>query len=226
MPCFLYMERSIITTADGSHTLFVPSLNEHFHSVHGAIQESVHVYINNGLRRCDLNPVVVFEVGFGTGLNALLSLIYRGNRKVTYYSIEQFPLNEQEFLALNFAKQISPRWEAAFSAMHRAPWNQLVEIEEDFKLYKIKNDLIEFEPHGYPPFDLIYFDAFGPEKQPEMWDEAIFEKLSAQTKPGGVFVTYCAKGEVRRRLIRTGFDMKRIPGPPGKKEMLFGQKIK
>lgn len=219
------MKRKIITTADGSHTLFVPELNEHFHSVHGAIQESVHVYINKGLRACNQNPLVLFEIGFGTGLNALLSLIHRENRAIIYYSIDRFPLNEAEFSSLNFANQISPRWENSFSNMHLAPWNQLVEIEPGFKLCKIEADLVSFQPLEYPLFDLIYYDAFGPDKQPEMWEETILQKLAAHTKPGGIVVTYCAKGEVRRRFSRAGFAMQRLPGPPGKNEMLFGQKM-
>lgn len=219
------MERLIITTADGSHTLFVPEMNEHFHSVHGAIQESMHVFIRNGLEQCAGLEITVFEVGFGTGLNALLSLVHMGNRQIRYYSIERHPLNEAEYHNLNLARQLSPDLEPYFVAMHRAPWNQCAEIKPGFTLCKIEDDFPDFSTAGLPLFDLIYFDAFAPDKQAEMWDEAIFAKLSAHTSPGGVFVTYCAKGEVRRRLIRSGFNMKRIPGPPGKKEMLFGQKI-
>jgi len=200
-------------------------MNEHFHSVHGAIQESMHVFIGSGLEQCTKDEITIFEVGFGTGLNALLSLMHRGSRQICYYSIERYPLSEDEYSKLNFATQLSPDLESAFLAMHRVPWNESVEIKPGFSLCKIDGDLPGFDPADLPLFDLIYFDAFAPDKQAEMWEEAIFAKLSAHTNPGGVFVTYCAKGEVRRRLTRSGFTMKRIPGPPGKKEMLFGQKI-
>lgn len=219
------MKRTIITTADGSHTLFVPEMNEHFHSVHGAVQESMHVFITSGLEKTTLPELVVFEVGFGTGLNALLTCVYRQNRRIRYYAIERYPLLPAEFDALNYSEYIADDTHTLLATMHRCDWNRPVEIAPGFELCKLEGDLTAFDLRALPPFDLIYFDAFAPDKQPELWEEPVFARLSAGTKPGGIIVTYCAKGEVRRRMMRSGFAMKRLPGPPGKKEMLFGQKV-
>ena len=218
------MERNIILTEDGSHTLFVPELNEHFHSIHGAIQESMHVFILNGLAKVQKTETVIFEVGFGTGLNALLSLIHKGPKNIHYFSIEKYPLQANEFEKLNFAEQIDPELMPLFLKLHQCKWNKAVEIAPGFQLTKLNRDLECCTIQDLPVFDLIYFDAFAPGKQPGMWQEEIFRNLSAHTNPGGIFVTYCAQGEVRRRLTRSGYTMNRIPGPPGKKEMLFGQK--
>ncbi|MGQ8336170.1 tRNA (5-methylaminomethyl-2-thiouridine)(34)-methyltransferase MnmD [Sunxiuqinia sp. A32] len=218
------MERKIQLTEDGSHTLYLPQMEEHFHSTHGAVQESMHVFINNGLMKTEQNPLTIFEVGFGTGLNAFLTLIQQGNREVRYYSIEKYPLSEEEYLMLNYPKMISKNDVDVFLKMHRCPWNQLCGITPNFHLHKIQGDLQHIQLTDFPEFDLIYFDAFAPGKQPEMWTHDILDKVSNHTKKGGVFATYTAKGEVRRTLISNGFNMKRVPGPPGKKEILFGEK--
>ncbi|PTN07523.1 tRNA U34 5-methylaminomethyl-2-thiouridine-forming methyltransferase MnmC [Mangrovibacterium marinum] len=218
------MDRELILTADGSHTLYVPALNEHFHSVHGAIQESMHVFIKNGLQRSTKQELCIFEVGFGTGLNALLTLANKGERNIRYFSIEKYPLTEAEFSQLNFSRQFPDELSAPFEQMHQCPWNKAQQIAPGFELTKLDADLTIFNFNILPQFDLIYFDAFAPNKQADMWSEALFATIAAQTRAGGLFVTYCAQGEVRRKLTRSGFDMQRIPGPPGKKEMLFGQK--
>lgn len=218
------MERKIILTADGSHTLFVPELDEHFHSVHGAVQESMHVFIQNGLLASNKEELCIFEVGFGTGLNALLTLANQGEKRIRYFSIEKYPLTETEYKQLNFAQLLSEELASQFRHMHQSSWNEPNLIAPKFELTKLKADLTTFNIQALPGFDLIYFDAFAPNKQAEMWSEYLFQKLAEQTNSGGIFVTYCAQGEVRRKLIRSGFNMKRIPGPPGKKEMLFGEK--
>ncbi len=218
------MQRKIILTADGSHTLFVPELNEHFHSIHGAMQESLHVFIRNGLLASTAKEVCIFEVGFGTGLNAWLSLANQGDKTIRYFSIEKYPLSEEEFSLLNFANDSNDELAQLFKKMHALEWNKTAELRPGFELTKIHGDLTTFDLGSLPPFDLIYFDAFAPNKQEEMWSEGLFGRLAQQTKAGGIFVTYCAQGEVRRKLMRSGFEMKRIPGPPGKKEMLFGEK--
>jgi len=218
------MKRELILTADGSHTLFVPELNEHFHSVHGAIQESMHVFIQNGLLASTNPGLCIFEVGFGTGLNALLTLAYKGEKSIRYFSIEKYPLQKDEYEQLNFAETLSDDLAVQFQHMHACAWNEPQIIAPNFELTKLQTDLTIFNVEPLPAFDIIYFDAFAPNKQADMWSEDIFRKLASHTNSGGIFVTYCAQGEVRRRLTRGGFNMKRIPGPPGKKEMLFGEK--
>lgn len=218
------MDREIILTEDGSHTLFVPELNEHFHSVHGAIQESMHVFIKNGLFKTAKQELCIFEVGFGTGLNALLTLANKGDKNIHYFSIEKYPLKPEEYSLLNFTHQLPESLSLQFDLMHQCEWNSAQQIAPGFQLTKIDADLTIFNFDVLPEFDLIYFDAFAPNKQPTMWEESLFEKIAAHTNAGGLFVTYCAQGEVRRKLMRSGFEMQRVPGPPGKKEMLFGEK--
>ena len=214
--------RNIVPTEDGSHTLYVPSIDEHYHSIHGAILESTHVFINNGLNVCTKSNITILEVGFGTGLNALLSLIYKGNKDIQYVGIEKYPLSENEIKMLNHGFLVDNE---LFRQIHLCDWNKAVMISENFNLTKLHTDFLKLDFSIFPSFDLIYFDAFAPEKQEEMWQEVNFYKIAQHTSIGGIFVTYCAKGEVRRRLERCGFKMTRIPGPPGKKEMLLGKKI-
>lgn len=219
------MERSIVLTEDGSHTLYVPEINENFHSVHGAVQESNLVFIKNGLLRCQKKTICVFEVGFGTGLNALLTLMNKGEKFIHYISIENYPLSEIEYKQLNYCELLGENWEVSFEKMHHCDWDDTIEIVPDFKLTKLKADITTYNLAGLPAFDLIYFDAFAPGKQPEIWKEGILRKVAENTSNKGIFVTYCAQGEVRRSLIRAGFEMQRIAGPPGKREMLYGEKL-
>lgn len=218
------MKREIKKTADGSHTLFVPEMDEHFHSVHGALQESMHVFIQTGLKACQKEDIYLFEVGFGTGLNALLTLANQGHKKIHYYSIEKYPLNTEEYEHLNFSEFMTSDLAKCFPKLHDCEWNQTVEISPGFEFCKIQGDLTSFDFTGLPQFDLIYFDAFAPNKQADMWDEQIFQKLAANCNAGAIIVTYCAQGEVRRKMMRSGFEMQRLAGPPGKKEMLYGEK--
>lgn len=220
-----HRERLIITTADGSHSLFVPSLEEHYHSTFGAIQESMHVFIANGLLKCNKKEPVVLEIGFGTGLNVLLTLLNRGEKKISYYSIEKYPLTEDEYSELNYPGLLRGCPPDLFMKIHRCKWDSPAEITSGFTLTKLHSDLTLIDRNLLPVADLVYFDAFAPAKQPEMWTNAVFEKIAACTSPGGIFVTYCSKGEVRRKLLSLGYKVQRIPGPPGKKEMLFGQKL-
>ena len=219
------MERKIEITQDGSHTLYLPDMDEHFHSTHGAIQESMHVFIENGLKQSAKKELVIFEVGFGTGLNALLTLKHQANKSIRYFSIEKYPLSEDEFKQLNFCQLIDENLSKPFQKMHQCAWDELVEIAPGFQLHKVNGDLGEISLEKLPLFDLVYFDAFAPGKQPEMWREEILAKVAAQTGSEGIFSTYTAKGDVRRALIKHGFKMEKRPGPPGKKEILFGTKI-
>ncbi len=220
------MKRVLMITEDGSHTIYLPEMDEHYHSVHGAIQESLHIYIEQGLLQTEKKELSVLEIGFGTGLNAYLTYCYalKRNLSLHYFGLEKFPLNEDEYSALNYSDEIFPEYSPIFSQLHQAEWGKIIEISSEFKLTKIKTDLATFEFDDIPQFDLVYYDAFAPGKQPEMWTDKILQKVAATVKKDGVVITYCAKGTVRRALSGAGFIMERIPGPPGKKEILRGKK--
>lgn len=215
----------LITTSDGSHTIYVPELDEHFHSVHGAVQESSHIFIKNGFDNCTANPIHIFEVGFGTGLNALLTAVrcMNGEREVFYTSVEKYPLEEAITRSLNHHRYAGKNGMNIFSLIHSAEWGQMNKICRNFNLRKIKCDLTTDQVSG--TYDLIYFDAFGPGKQAEMWTKEIFEKIKAITRTDSIFVTYSAKGDVKRKLRAAGFNVSLIPGPPGKRQMIRAIKI-
>lgn len=221
--------RLLITTEDGSHSLFVPHLDEHYHSTHGAVQESRHVYIHSGFDACKLQQINMLEIGFGTGLNAFLTLLETDstNKHVHYTTLELYPLDIDSAKQLNYAQQLTDDAKAPlFMALHEAPWNIIAEISPSFTLHKIETDFsnpdnLRTDIH----FDVIYFDAFAPEKQPEMWSQPIFDKLFSLCNPNAIITTYCAKGVVRRMLQSAGFTVERLPGPPGKREILRGRKI-
>jgi len=219
---------NIIDTADGSHTIFLPEINEQYHSVNGAITESMYVYIDKGYLFCTASEPVIFEVGFGTGLNCLLTALEaeKMQRKTRYISIEKYPLHGDIISRLNYGPIISAEAEKIFEKIHTAEWNSEVQISPCFSVLKIEADLLWFEYRFAQKSDVIYFDAFGPDKQPEMWTPAIFSKISGLLADGGIFVTYSAKGEVRRNLASCGLAMQRLPGPPGKFQMLRGIKQK
>jgi tRNA U34 5-methylaminomethyl-2-thiouridine-forming methyltransferase MnmC len=215
----------IIDTEDGSHTIFVPELNEHYHSVHGAVQESTHIFLNNGFEACKADPLHILEIGFGTGLNALLTVIRSssGYRKVYYTTIENRPLNAEITGSLNHYKYAGENGKEIFHLIHSVPWNQREKICENFYLEKIENDFTKIHLNG--KYDLIYFDAFGPDKQPEMWTTELFSGIASVTNKGGILVTYSAKGEVKRSLKACGFEVTLLPGPPGKRQMIRAVKI-
>lgn len=210
----------LVTTADGSHTIFVPELNEHYHSVHGAVQESEFIFIKNGFDFCTADPVRIFEAGFGTGLNALLTAVKAEKRreKVFYTSIEKFPLGKHMTELLNYPHFAGENGREIFDSIHSAEWGVMCSISSFFSILKIKGDIIRDSISGV--YDLIYFDAFGPDKQPEMWTREIFAKISEITRPGSIFVTYSAKGEVKRNLKSCGFSVEVIGGPPGKRHIV------
>lgn len=208
-------------TADGSNTLFVPELNEHYHSVKGALTESEHIFINMGLKHSTVSAPHVLEIGFGTGLNAFLTLLEaeRSNRPIRFTTLERYPLNETVVRSLNYPEHIAPEHAASYYALHQTEWNTPVSISPHFTLCKIETDFTTY--HFKDSYDVIYFDAFAPEKQPEMWSQTLFDNLFRQTNPGGILTTYCAKGVVRRMLQAAGFTVERLPGPPGgKREIL------
>lgn len=212
-------------TADGSNTLFVPELDEHYHSVKGALTESQHIFIQMGLNHSQAESPHVLEIGFGTGLNAFLTLLEaeKQQRKVCFTSIERYPLKEDIVQKLGYPEIIAPEKSEKFYALHAAPWNQSVEISPCFTLHKIEGDFTHFDFQSH--YDVVYFDAFAPEKQPEMWSQPLFDRLYQQMNPGGILTTYCAKGVVRRMLQAAGFTVERLPGPPGgKREILRANK--
>ncbi len=229
------MSITLINTADGSHSLFNPELNETYHSVHGAVQESRHVFVSNGFdflrERMPAGPVRIFEVGFGTGLNALLTLrsAREHSREVHYTAIESAPLDETVWRQLNHGSVVGDA--DAFTRMHECPWDQEVPVDPAFTLLKRHGDIHSWQP--LPPtagevahrFQVIYFDAFAPAKQPDMWTVDVLKKVVDAMSPGGVFVTYCAKGQVKRDLKRLGLTVETLPGPPGKKEMVRGMRV-
>jgi len=215
----------LVYTADGSHTIYVPELDEHYHSVHGAVQESEHIFLKNGFDFCKADPINIFEVGFGTGLNALLTAgrSMNGKRKVFYTAIEKYPVDDALVQMLNHQQFAGAEGKRLSLLIGTAIWGKMKNICDNFSITKLETDLVSDNISGN--YDLIYFDAFGPDKQPEMWTEAIFEKISAITVAGGILVTYSAKGQVRRNLKASGFEVELIPGPPGKRHITRAIKI-
>ena len=223
------MKTEIRETKDGSTTLYVPELNEHYHSVNGALQESLHVFIGAGLNYMlpHYNPLQVLEIGFGTGLNALLTLqqiMGKGNQ-VLYDGLEKYPVPLEVINQMRFDKFIlNPELLDYLPQLHNAPWHEPVPVSPNFELRKIQNDLTTYTlPEAY--YHLIYFDAFAPEKQPELWTDTIFQKLYNALQTDGVLVSYCAKGSFKRSLKTAGFTVEALPGPAGKREMTRAFKV-
>ncbi len=219
------MKRRITTTADGSRTLHLEDWDEHYHSKHGAVQEAYHVFIEHGLSLFSDQEIAIMEMGFGTGLNALITLLEAAEYKLkVYYSaLEAYPVVSSEWQQLNYASELGAEALGdCFLKMHESLWEQDIPITDRFTLHKRQQDFLSVADVGL--FDLIYFDAFGARVQPELWTEVIFTKMHRALKPGGVLVTYAAKGSVRRAMQAVGFATERLPGPPGKREMLRATK--
>lgn len=212
-------------TADGSYTLYVPELDEHYHSVKGALTESQHIFIEMGLKHSSAPEPHILEIGLGTGLNAFLTLLAAEEmqRKVHYTGIERYPLAEETLRQLDYPGIIGKKHEEDYYAIHQAPWEKETNLSPWFTLHKIEGD---FTRHTFQKgYDIIYFDAFAPEKQPEMWEQSLFNILYNVLNEGGILTTYCAKGVVRRMLQTAGFTVERLPGPPGgKREILRATK--
>jgi tRNA U34 5-methylaminomethyl-2-thiouridine-forming methyltransferase MnmC len=216
-----------VLTEDGSTTFFIPELNEHYHSIHGAVQESMHIFIREGYAHIRNFPVRIFEAGFGTGLNVFLTFLVseKEGRTIHYSAIEKFPLEDHLVRLLNYPEKTDPAKENVFHAIHNAPWGEDIRISEHFTLHKMKGDLREVKLQD-ASYDLVYFDAFGPAVQPELWTEEIFRMLFKSMKEGACLVTYSVKGSVTRALIAAGFMLEKLPGPPGKREMTRATKKK
>ncbi len=220
------LKRELLITGDGSTTIHLPEWNEQYHSKHGAIQEAYHVFIKNGLNLFD-NDLAILEIGFGTGLNAFITLLEAERRKINinYLGVEAYPISSNEVSMLNYAQILAVlNKQILFNTMHQTPWEENIAITSWFQLEKVQ---AQFENISYQnQFDLIYFDAFGARVQPQLWTETIFKKMYAALKSNGVLVTYSAKGSVRRAMQAVGFTVERLPGPPGKREMLRAQKCR
>ena len=238
------MQRKIITTADGSKTIQIEEWNEQYHSVHGAIQEANHVYIKQGLLFCfdrqkpskermdtaetsanSSRKLSILEIGFGTGLNAFLTLLQADEHQidVRYTGVEAFPISPDEMAALNYTEQLEvSEKNAIFKEMHTIAWENDTRLTPYFSLHKQQKLFKDITDTNQ--FDLIYFDAFGARLQPELWTESIFQIMFDALKENGVLVTYAAKGSVRRAMQAVGFTIEKLAGPPGKREMLRARK--
>jgi tRNA U34 5-methylaminomethyl-2-thiouridine-forming methyltransferase MnmC len=216
------MHREIVHTNDGSHTISIPAMHVSYHSKYGAIRESEHVFIQAGLEHCinqhPLPLIYIFEMGFGTGLNALLTLqkAIKQQQPIHYTAVELFPLLKEEVELLNYGHQLQQQ--PSFLQLHDCNWEEDVMIDNYFTLHKTFQSLINFSTHQQ--FNIIYYDAFAPTAQPELWTQDIFSKLYSMLVPKGVLVTYCSKGDVRRAMQSAGFIVEKLQGPPGKREML------
>lgn len=215
----------IVSTKDGSHTVVHELLGEHYHSIHGALQESQHVFIQEGLgRHQDKKTIKVFEMGFGTGLNALLAYAFAEEHQINieYYTIEAYPLAIDQAKQLNYPELLSAK--GIFDKLHEIPWGEFTEISAHFNIMKIEGLLESTDLSRIPAIDVIFYDAFAPNAQAHLWEPPILEKMYKLLNTGGHLSTYCAKGQFKRNLKAVGFDVKGVPGPPGKREMTLAFK--
>jgi tRNA U34 5-methylaminomethyl-2-thiouridine-forming methyltransferase MnmC len=228
------VKREILLTSDGSTTIHLPDWDEQYHSKHGAIQEAYHVFIKSGFELfCDSDEnkntqesISILEIGFGTGLNAFITFLegIKNNKKIEYVGVEAYPVIADEVQKLNYVSELNAlKYQLVFDKMHQISWDEKHQISDNFKLTKRKQFFEDIEDENN--YNLIYFDAFGANNQPELWTETIFLKMYNALKTNGVLVTYAAKGSVRRAMQAVGFKVERLPGPPGKREMLRATKI-
>ena len=211
-----------ILTADGSHTLFSEIHGAYYHSMNGALTESQHIFINSGFKHLSgaLNQISILEIGLGTGLNAALtaseSLI--SGVETLYTALELYPITEQQIKDLNYSQILNPEVAECWSRIMLAEWNSSIEINQTFRICKVNEDFTKWIP--VENFSLIYFDAFAPDDQPEMWSVEMFQKLYSSLSIGGILVTYSSKGIVKQALRAAGFRVERLAGPPGKRHIL------
>lgn len=222
------MKREIVITSDGSTTIHLPDWNEQYHSKHGAIQEAYHVFIRTGFDKVlerKNEGFSILEIGFGTGLNAFITFLEakKTGLNIHYVGVEAYPVVIEEIQKLNYVSELkAEKSQIIFDKMHTVSWGEQHAISEEFHFKKRKQFFQDI--HDQQTFDLLYFDAFGAEHQPKLWTVTIFQKMFAALKNEGVLVTYSAKGSVRRAMQEVGFVVERLPGPPGKREMLRATK--
>ncbi|WP_185670493.1 tRNA (5-methylaminomethyl-2-thiouridine)(34)-methyltransferase MnmD [Chryseobacterium sp. POL2] len=224
------INREIITTKDGSKTLYINNLNESYHSQYGALQEAEHVFINNGFIKINNYQINILELGLGTGLNLLVTinelLKNDKNHIIHYFGIEKYPVNESEIEVLSYAKHFkNPEIALLEKKIHAAAWNEMIEITPNFYLTKIKADFFDIKNLELPPIDLVYFDCFGAKVQPDLWEKDLFEIVADKMRINGLLTTYSSKGSVRRCLQELNFEVQKLAGPPGKREMLNAIKL-
>ena len=221
------MKREVRITGDGSSTIYIPEMDENYHSTHGAIQEAKHVFIKYGLEFSEADTkndsLRILELGFGTGLNALLTTIHQSKR-VEYVGVEAFPVEKELIDQLNYLTELGEEHHETFTKMHSVPWGKESDISGEFNLKKVDQKIQDLELESNS-FDLIYFDAFGPRVQSEMWDKSVLEKMVNALRVGGCLVSYCAMGQFKRDLKSLGMEIEALPGPPGKREMTRGIKL-
>jgi len=215
----------LIVTGDGSHTILNAKINESYHSENGAINESQHVFIQNGLSAIDKKEINILEIGFGTGLNALLTYQYaiEHNKVINYFTIEKYPISHELVKQLNYPEQLKIDPQVFFN-LHNYEWNKSHQLNSNFSFKKYHVNLIDFSFSKLKNIDLVYFDAFSPTKQPELWTESIFKQIYELLLTGGLLTTYSSAGIVKRALRSVGFKVKRKPGPKGKFHMLNATK--
>lgn len=218
------LKRELKTTADGSKTLYIPDWNESYHSKHGALQEAIHVFIKNGIENFKSKKQLnILEYGFGTGLNTLLTLIYCENNKIEifYSTLEKFPIESAEINAMDFDSIIpnDKNVKDFYLNLHDCAWETENKISDWFSLTKIQDDFRKFIPEK-ESLDIVFYDAFGMRVQPELWSEEVFEKTFYGLKKGGLLTTYACNGATKRALKAVGFEIEKLAGPPGKREMI------
>lgn len=223
------MKRELITTKDGSKTLLINGLEETYHSKHGALQEAKHVFINNGLKLINCYEINILELGFGTGLNVLVTideyLKNDKNHKINYFGVEKYPIFLEEASELSYNELFSNDFVKDLSLkIHELEWEKQNELTKNFNLTKIKRDFFDIKNTELPPIDLVYFDCFGARVQPDLWERELLEIVANKMKSGGLLTTYSSKGSVRRDLIELGFEVEKKQGPPGKREMMIAWK--
>jgi len=221
------MQLELTETGDGSLSIFSHDFGETYHSINGAINESLHIFIDCGFKCIDKQEIRILEIGFGTGLNAFLTYLeaQKLQKIVCYTAIELFPLPECIYELLNYVELIEPTKALIFKKLHEVAWDEEVEIEEGFAINKIRTDLVSYCFANDKLFDLVYFDAFAPDTQPEMWTHEIFEKIYKTVAAGGILTTYSSKGTVKQNLRNAGFKVNRLKGPTGKRHILRAEKI-
>ena len=219
------MKREIIITDDGSTTIRIPDWDENYHSTLGAIEVAKHVFIKNGLDLFQTqDSISILEIGFGTGLNAFITFLETLNKeKVNYVGVEAYPISQEEIAQMNYVSELdSEMYQEIFDKMHSCDWEKQETISENFHLTKRKQFFQENKKKNQ--FDLIYFDAFGFPLQPELWSEVIFKKMYDALLPKGTLVTYACRSSIKNAMLSVGFSIEKLPGAPGKREMLRATK--
>jgi len=220
------MKREIIQTKDGSTSILLPDWNETYHSKFGAIQEAKHVFIKNGLSLFSGESVSILEIGFGTGLNAFITYLEAKNSRQTinYTGVEAYPVSEEDALKMNYVSELEANSsEEIFLKMHQATWDEKVELDSNFTLEKQNKKFQEINEGE--KYDLIYFDAFGFRVQPELWSLEVFQTMFKALKPNGILVTYACRSSIKNAMKESGFQVEKLNGPPGKREMLRARKL-